>query len=146
MAKGITIKRSLHIYKSPEDVWDFTQSFENRALWDPSVVRAKVIRNNPTKVVKISAKGRLKTKLKYKLEDRPYKTTVAMIETKSPFIKGGGGSWIYEPVEGGTLWIQKNSLRLRSGFFTWLLRPFIRFQLTRNTQRGMWKVKKILED
>ncbi len=102
-------------------------------FWDKSILKAKVVQIKPVRIVDIKARGRLSTKLVYKLEDKPNKTSLAMTETRSVLIKGGGGSWKYEPKGQGTLWTQTNTLILKDGFFYALLRPIITIQLKRNT-------------
>ncbi len=141
----VTVKETIYVNASPEIVWDFTQDYEKRTTWDRSIIRATVLQVKPTRIVEIKAKGNLAAKFQYKLEDRPNKTSLAMIDTKSFFIRGGGGSWKYEASDKGTLWTQTNTLQLKSGLLSRLLRPAISYQLKRSTRASMRRAKRIIE-
>ena len=49
----------------------------------------------------------------YRLDRRPERTSAAFVDVESSWISGGGGSWEYEAVDGGTRWQQTNSLELK---------------------------------
>jgi len=143
MHLSITITHSIFITASPSVVWDFTQDYKKRTNWDHSILEAKVIQHKPFKLVKIRAKGGLFTELKYKLEDRPNKSSLAMINVKSFIIQGGGGSWRYEADDSGTLWTQTNTLIVKKYWI--LLVPIIKRALVKNTIKGMKRAKQMIE-
>lgn len=87
----------------------------------------------------------LTTELHYKLDERPYKTSLAMFNTQSPFISCGGGYWHYETKDNGTLWTQANSLILKHSLLTALLSPLIKWMLKTNTQKAMLRAKLMIE-
>jgi len=63
----------------------------------------------------------------------------------SSWITGGGGSWQYEPEDGGTRWQQTNSLELKRPWLTRFLAPMIKRNLRQSTQRSMAEAKRRLE-
>ena len=146
MKNIVTTKVSIHILKEPEIVWDFTQSFEKRTLWDKSILRAKVIQELPTRIVDIETRGNVKTKLHYKQESMPHKTSLYMVDTKSLLIKGGGGSWKYERENNGTLWTQTNTLILKNRFVYILFGKLITFLFAKSTEASMKRAKMMIED
>jgi len=112
VAANIVITETIYIAASPETVWDFTQDYNKRHVWDKTVVSAKIIQEHP-RIALIKGISRLTTELHYKLDVRPQKTSLAMSNTQSPFIEGGGGYWHYDVQDSGTLWTQTNSLILK---------------------------------
>ena len=99
----ITLKNAIFIHRSPETVWDFTQDYSKRALWDSNVVAAEVLSPSPNRIVRLKIKGGTMMTLAYKLDDRPHKTSLASTAVHSPFIKTAGGSWNYEKKRGYTM-------------------------------------------
>ena len=143
MAK-IRVKVSITIKRHPEAVWDYTQDYSRRMEWDKSVLKTIVLSENPRRI-QIEGSGRLSTELLYKLDDRPRKTTLQMINTSSAFIEGGGGSWEYIPDGANTIWIQTNTLVLKDNFICRLIRPFVALGFRINTRRAMVLAKKKIE-
>ena len=81
----------------------------------------------------------------YKLDRRPERTSAAFVDVESAWISGGGGSWEYEAVDGGTRWQQTNSLELKRPRLAVLLGPLLERGLRRSTQRAMADAKRRLE-
>ncbi|MBS1774450.1 MAG: SRPBCC family protein [Bacteroidetes bacterium] len=144
MPATIVTTYKIHITAPPESVWDFTQDFSKRHLWDKTILSAKSIQEHP-RIIAVKGIGALTTELHYKLDERPNKTSLAMFNTKSPLIIGGGGYWHYEAHEGGTLWTQTNSLILKKNIIFILLSPVIKLMLNTNTRRAMQAAKKMIE-
>lgn len=142
---SITIKQSIFINKPREIVWDYTQNYDNRTKWDDSILEAKVLETSPTRTVQLKAKGNTTMIFVYKLEDRPHKTSLAAREIQSSMMEGGGGSWVYEEQNGGTLWTQTNTIVFKQGFFLSLLNPFFKWAFNGQTKKAMEKAKKIIE-
>lgn len=140
----VTVRNSIYIRNSPEVVWDYTQDYSKRRDWDRSVLEAAVISAQPRQV-RIKGIGGLVTELHYKLDDRPHKTTLVMVNTSSPLIEGGGGSWEYLPEGDGTIWTQTNTIILKGVLLARLLKPFISLAMKRNVRNAMEKAKKIIE-
>jgi len=145
MAANIVITETIYIAASPETVWDFTQDYNKRHLWDKTVLSAKIIQEHP-RVLLIKGIGGLTTELHYKLDERPDKTSLAMFNTKSPFIVGGGGYWHYDAQDGGTIWTQTNSLILKKNLLALLLSPLMKWMLKKNTKKAMLAAKKMIEN
>jgi len=70
MHKMITIRESIEIKASKLMVWNFTQDFDNRPLWDHAILDCKLLQKKPVKLIWLKTKGGVITKLKYKLCDR----------------------------------------------------------------------------
>lgn len=145
MKNAITIKQSIYIARPPDRVWDFTQDYSKRPGWDKTILEATVVQESPEKVVKIRAKGGLTAHFHYKQFDRPNKSSLAMTDIRSVAVIGGGGSWKYEPEGPGTRWTQTNTLILKPGFWSRLIRPLVAYQLKQNTLLAMRQAKKWLE-
>lgn len=144
MPATITITETIFVAASPETVWDFTQDYSKRHLWDKMTLEAHVIQQQPL-ITFVKWVGGLTTEFHYKLNERPVKTSVAMANTKSPIISGGGGSWHYEESGGGTMWTQTNSLILRKNILASLSKVWIRWMLKSNTRKAMMVAKRMME-
>ena len=145
MKNKFTIKKSIFINRSPETVWDFTQNYNLRTRWDKLIKEAKIVQQHPHKIVQLKNLGQQEFTFKYKQEKRPEKTSLALIEIKSFWIKGGGGSWVYEKRNEGTLWTQTNTLILRSGLIGRLAKPIFFWLFSLNIKQAMKRAKKIIE-
>ena len=142
-AMNVTVRESVHIRAAPERVWDFTQDWTRRADWDPAIRAAEVL-PGPTRAVR--ARTSAGTFLvRYKLFDRPHRTSLAMTTDRPGTFRGGGGSWEYAPEGDGTRFTQQNTLVLRPGMVAAYLRPFVRWQLARLTRKALANAKRILE-
>jgi hypothetical protein len=106
----ITFRHKIFIPKPLEVVWDFTQNYDLRPGWDKSIIEAKVIQTLPHRIVRFTTRGNITIVFEYKLDDRPNKTSLAIKETNSKWIIGGGGSCAYEGENGGTWWSQTNTI------------------------------------
>lgn len=141
---NVTVKDEVFIAAPPEAVWDYTQDWTHRTEWDDSVLEAKVQADDP-RVVRVRATGGVTSTVRYKLYDRPHRTSLGMDELSSRWITGGGGSWEYVAYDGGTEFRQTNTIAIRGGLLGWLLGPVVRWQLRRVTRRMLEKAKAILE-
>ena len=124
MAAKIVTKATVFIAASRETVWDFTQDYSKRHLWDSTIRSAHLIQEHP-RVAFITGMAMLTCELHYKLDDRPVKTSLAMMNTKSPIIAGGGGYWHYEAKDNGTLWTQTNAIVLRQNILSFFIKPIV---------------------
>lgn len=146
MKSSITVKHSLRVFQPAEVVWDFTQNFDKRTLWDRNIKEVLVIQDVPYRLVKIRTRWGLQTVLKYKLENRPSKSSLAMKNTRSSIIRGGGGSWTYQKSEDFTIWTQTNTLILKKGLASLFLKSLVKAMLLRDTKRAMNKAKYLIEN
>jgi hypothetical protein len=137
---------SVDVAATPEAVWDFTQDYDKRVSWDPSVVEARIEAEVPERVVWIRGAGGLVCRFRYKLFDRPRRTSLSMVEVQSPLFSGGGGSWDYQPIEGGTRWTQSNTLRFKHGLVGIFLAPLATWMLRRATERSMRKAATLIQN
>ena len=145
MNTSITFKETIYINQPPEVVWDFTQDYQRRTLWDKSIIEATLIQKGPHRIVAIKAKGMSRMNFQYKLDDRPNGTSLAMTDVDSFFIKGGGGSWQYVPSDHGTNWIRTDTLVLKNIFWIKMIKPLITFQVKRNMKNSMRLAKYMME-
>lgn len=144
MRNIITIKESIFIAQSPEVVYDFTQDYSKRPLWDSLVKKATVTETKP-RVVKMVAKDGSTMTVRYKQEDRPHKTSLAMTDVVSPMMDSGGGSWQYEAQDGGTLWTQVNTIILKDAIWAKLMIPVASKYFKDKTIQAMQKAKEMME-
>jgi hypothetical protein len=141
---NITVKESIAVAAPPEHVWDFTQDYSRRAEWDDFVKDARVEQESP-RVVWIRSHG-MTCRFRYKLDDRPRKTSLLMTDIQPGWLfTGGGGAWVYENENGGTRWTNTGSLTIKNRFLYWLLKPFLAWQLRRSYRRAMTKAKAMIE-
>ena len=145
MRNKITIRNSIFVNRPPDEVWDFTQDYKLRTSWDKTVKEAKIIQEEPSRKVWIKTTGDEEVLFKYKLERRPEKTSLVMMESNSYWFKGGGGSWVYYEKNGGTNWVQTNTVVLRKGLLGRLAKPLVAILLKWNTGQAMKRAKKIIE-
>lgn len=143
---NITVSHTIIIEQRREIVFDITQDFSKRTLWDHSMESCEIISEFPERMVRVKAKGGIMSTLQYKQFERPSKTSLRMTAISSPFILDGGGSWTYEESgNGNTRWSQINTLSLPKSFTGRILKYLVKRALQRNTIESMDLVKAILE-
>ncbi len=144
-ARTITIKETILIGKPREVVWDYTQNYDNRTVWDRSVIETIVLQTEPNRIVKLNLKGNTTMTFIYKLDDQPHKTTLVAKEIISTFIESAGGSWIYEEQDGTTKWTQTNTIVFKPSLILKLLLPIFKRIFSTQTRRAMKRAKKEIE-
>ena len=142
----ITVRESIVINRKIEEVWDFTQDYNKRPLWDRSVLSANIIKPDSPRMVEVIGRGKWKAVFRYKLERRPFKSSLVMEDVHSKSFAGGGGSWEYESVYGMTRWVQTNTLLLKPGIVSRIFKPLIERAFRRQTIRAMRRAKLAMED
>jgi hypothetical protein len=142
----ITIRHSILIAKPRELVWEYTQNYDNRTAWDSSVLEATVLQTTPNRIVKLKMKGNTTMAFIYKLDKRPYKTSLVAKEITNPLIVNAGGSWIYEVQNEKTLWTQTNTIVFKQTFLLKLLLPIYRLIFSWSTKIAMKKAKEKIEN
>ena len=144
MDTSITVRQAIVIAAPPEVVWDVTQDFGRRQAWEPGVESAEVLATDPRRVrVRLKDTGSLT--IVYRLERRPSRTSLAFEDVDSPWIRGGGGSWDYEPVDGGTRWTRTDTLVLRNRLVAALFGGLIRRRFAAGTTAAMARAKALIE-
>ena len=140
----ITVTESIHVARAPESVFDYTQDYTRRTEWDAGIAEATVVGDDPRAArVRIPNLGTMT--VVYRLDRRPERTSAAFEDVQSRWIDGGGGSWQYEAVSGGTRWQQTNSLELKPTRLARIFAPLIERGLRQSTQRAMAEAKRRLE-
>jgi len=145
MTHKITVTESVVVRRRPEDVWDFTQDYARRHEWDSSVLEATVLHRDPVPRVRVRCTGGLKAVFQYRQFDRPSRTSLWMEEVQSVIVAGGGDSWSYVNMDGGTSWTQTNTVVVKPGWWRRLLVPLVRRQLLLSTRRAMESARQKLE-
>jgi hypothetical protein len=141
----VTVSEFIQIDAGPDVVWDYTQDWRRRREWDRSVIEAEYLSEKPPVTVQVKGAGGLDFKVIYKITERPRLTTLAMTDLNSFWLRGGGGSWKYEPIQNQTIWTQHNTLVLRDDFLGWFFRPVFAFVLAITTRQLMKRAKFNLE-
>ena len=144
-ATAITIKHSIIISKPRELVWDYTQNYSNRPAWDYSIIHAEVLQTEPSRVVKLKAKGNTTMTFHYKHDERPSKTSLIAKEIISPIIESAGGSWTYDKIGRGTIWKQTNTIVFKPNLLSRLMLPFYKWTFAKQTRLAMAKAKRAME-
>ncbi|HEX5014776.1 MAG TPA: SRPBCC family protein [Candidatus Limnocylindrales bacterium] len=140
----VTVTESIWIDRSPEVVFDYTQDYGRRTEWDAGVSSAKLVASDPrTARVRVRNLGAMT--VRYRLDRRPERTSAAFSDVDSAWVSGGGGSWQYEPENGGTRWQQTNSLEVKRPWLGWLIGPLLEQGLRRSTRVAMAEAKRRLE-
>lgn len=145
MRNSITIKNAILINKPKSIVWDYTQNYANRSVWDKSVLSAEVLHFSPNRIVKLKMKGKTTMTFVYKLDDKPNKTSLKAIVIHSSFIIAAGGAWRYEDQNGMTKWTRVDTLVIKETSIMSLFIWYIKLILNVQTRKAMKKVKQILE-
>jgi hypothetical protein len=141
----LTIHHSILISKPRETVWDYTQNYNKRTIWDSSVLEANVLQIAPNLMVKLRLKGNTTLTYVYKLYDKPNKTTLVSKEISSPIIELIGGSWTYEERAQQTLWTQKGTIVFKNNFLLYLLLPVFKVVVNILTKKAMKNAKREIE-
>ena len=144
MDTKITIRHAIVIAASPDVVWDLTQDYGRRSEWDPGVEDAVVLSTDPRRV-RVRLKDTGSATIVYRLERRPSRTSLAFEDVRSHWISGGGGSWDYEAIAGGTRWTQTDSLILRNRVVAAVLGGLIERRLRQGTIAAMERAKVLIE-
>ena len=140
----VTVTESIWVNRPPAAVFDYTQDYTHRTEWDAGIGEAAVVGTEP-RAARVRIPGLGSMTVEYRLDRRPERTSAAFVDVDSAWITGGGGSWQYEPVDGGTLWQQTNSLELKPSWLARLIAPFMERSLRRSTRRSMAEAKRRLE-
>ena len=140
----VSVTESIWVDRPPEDVFDYTQDYARRTEWDAGIAEATIVGAEPREArVRIAGLGSMT--VRYQLDRRPERTSAAFVDVDSSWITGGGGSWQYDPENGGTRWQQTNSLELKRPRLTRFLAPMIERNLRQSTRRSMAEAKRRLE-
>ena len=140
----MTESHTVHVKRTPEAVFDYTQDYATRTDWDSSVTSAKVVSENPRRV-EMAMRGIGPFVLEYKLFRRGGRTSAAFNGMRSRLFSGGGGSWSYEPADGGTDWAQTSTLEFKNRVVGFLMAPMVRWNMRRATIKSMNRAKEIME-
>ncbi len=141
------ILQSISISSPPEKIFDFTQDYDKRLIWDTFLKEARLIEGakESAKGVKAwcVAKNGMGMETEYISFNRPKVTAVKM--TKGPFMfKSFAGSWQFETeAPNKTLVTFTYSFTLRFPYS--LLSPFIRSNLNGNVKQRLVDLKNCME-
>ena len=142
---SIVIRESIFINRPKQSVWDFTQDYALRPLWDKTVLQAQLLQSLPHRIAWLKMKGGGEMKFVYKIDRSPEKASVLATEIVSTIIKEAAGAWQYRDENYGTRWQQTNALVLKNNFFNSLLVPIYKLAIRIQVRNGMKRVKAQLE-
>lgn len=142
----IKIKFSILINKPVEEVWDYTQNYDFRTIWDSTVIETKVVQVLPHRIVNLQLKGNTSLNYVYTLDDRPHRTVLIAENISSPIIKKAGGSWTYENEMGQTRWTQRGTIIFKEGLLIKILFPFIKIAFSHFLKKSMFNAKRQIEN
>jgi ribosome-associated toxin RatA of RatAB toxin-antitoxin module len=144
---AIKFSQSIAINAHQDFVFDFTQDYEKRLIWDTFLIKADLI-NGATKAdVGVKAycvsRNQLGMETEYVSFNRPKVTAIKM--TKGPFMfQSFLGSWTFKPIgEMQTEVVFLYSFRLRFPFT--LLSFFIKNNLEQNVKQRLVDLKAAVE-
>jgi hypothetical protein len=140
----VTVTETVHVKRDPTEVFDYTQDYTSRMTWDRSVTAAEVQSESPRRV-RLTVRGTGRFTVEYRLFRRPERTSAAFVDVRSSWLAAGGGSWRYEPRDGGTDWTQTNTLELKHPRLLRLIAPFVERNLRSSMRRAMAAAKQTLE-
>lgn len=146
--KAIKFSNTIRINERAERVFDYTQDYENRLVWDSFLTRAELI-NGALKADKgvkayCVAKNNMGMETEYVTFNRPKVTAVKM--TKGPYMfKQFAASWAFKEIEEQqTEVVFTYTFQLR---FPFNIVPFlVKRNLQNNVQQRMEALKCHLED
>jgi hypothetical protein len=140
----VTATERVHVDLPPDEVFDYTQDYATRTDWDPTVMSAKVLSEDPRRVQAVM-RGIGPLVIEYRLFRRGERTSAAFTNVESTLISGGGGSWAYAASGSGTDWTQTATLEFRHAIVGWLLGPLLRRNMSTLMRKAMTEAKRIME-
>ncbi len=135
---------TVHVRRTPDEVFDYTQDYAHRREWDSLVTSAQVLSEEPRRV-RLTMSGLGTFTLAYKLFRRGGRTSAAFEIEKSPLFSGGGGSWDYAARADGTDWSQTSTVEFKNAFLGRLFGPMIRWNMRRSSLKAMNRARDIME-
>ena len=139
-----TGSHTIHVRRPPDVVYDYTQDYSTRSVWDPSITQADKLKDDP-RTYRLEIRGVGTFTIEYRLDRRGDRTSAALTAERSLLFSGGGGSWSYQPSGDGTDWTATNTFELKHRLVGTLLAPLIRRQLLASMRKSMAKAKEIME-
>lgn len=141
------ILQSILISEAPEKIFNYTQDYNNRCIWDTFLKEARLIdgAKESAKGVKAwcVAKNGMGMETVYVTYNKPKVTAVKM--TKGPYMfKSFAGSWQFEKEKSQTLVTFTYTYRLRFPYV--LLKPFIKSNLNKNVKQRLVDLKNCIEN
>ncbi len=135
---------TVHVDRSPDEVYDYTQNYGTRSRWDPSITDVETLSESP-RTYRLVIKGVGRFTVEYRLDRRGDRTSAAFTEVDSRFFSGGGGSWAYKSNNGGTDWSATNTFELKHRRLGRLIATLVRRQLLASMRKSMATAKSIME-
>jgi len=140
----VTGTYTVHVDRPREVVYDYTQDYSTRSVWDPSITDVEVLGTSPRRY-RLAIRGIGEFTIEYRMDRRGDRTSAAFTKTDSFLFSGGGGSWSYQADGNGTAWSATNTFELKHRRIGRLLAPLIRRQLLSSMRESMGKAKRIME-
>jgi hypothetical protein len=135
---------TVHVSSTPEAVYDYTQDYSTRSIWDPSITDVELLSKEP-RTYRLVIKGIGRFTIEYRLDRRGDRTSAAFTKVEATFFSGGGGSWSYVASGDGTDWTATNTFELKHRRLGRFLAPLVRWQMLASMRKSMAKAKEIME-
>ena len=141
---SVTVTETVYVDRPPDEVFDYTQDYSTRPVWDASIKSAEKLGDEPRRF-RLQMPGVGEAVIEYRLFRRGKRTSAAFTDVKSTIFAGGGGSWNYEDRDGGTEWTQTNTLEFKNRVIGSLMASLVRRSMTNGMRTAMAKAKSIME-
>lgn len=82
---------TIHVNRPPDAVYDYTQDYSRRSIWDPSITNVEILSNEP-RTYRLVIKGIGRFTIEYRLDRRGDRTSAASTQVDAMLFSGGGGS------------------------------------------------------
>jgi ribosome-associated toxin RatA of RatAB toxin-antitoxin module len=142
-----TFERSIEIAALPEELFDLTQDYERRLLWDPFLKVAELHGDAPNVGVRawcVAWHG-LGMETEYVSFNRPHTTAVKM--TRGPRLIGQfAGSWRFQPIgTDRTRVIFRYHVDAAPRWLAWLLNPIMQVIFKHEVKQRLTGLKRAVE-
>ena len=140
----VTVTETIHVDRPPAEVFEYTQDYSTRPVWDASIKSAEKLSDEPRRF-RLLMPGVGEAVIEYKLFRRGERTSAAFTAVKSKVFSGGGGSWSYEGRDADTEWTQTNTLEFKNRIVGSVMAPMVRRSMTKGIRASMAKAKSRME-
>lgn len=142
------VELSIDLPASPERVWRVAQNPELRPRWDQRVARYDV--QGPPKpgtpVVMTLRMGFLRPRaMGTFMRWEPPRQSVLKVDSESPLVASGAGSWTFTPIPGGTRYTTRFTLdesQLHPLVWRWLYRKAVEW----DTRRSLKRLRRLIQE
>lgn len=140
------VKESVFLPMEPQAAWNLAQDWSLRPTWDVRFATYQPEAPSGEGVsVEITVRmGLLRPKVRgvFRRWAPPHQSALQVVESSSPFVPLGAGSWTFEAVEGGTRLTSRFSLD-DSSLPRWIPRRFFAWFVRLDTRRSFRRLARL---